>query len=170
MGAGFPQMPGGFNQYPPSYLPGGFSQFNNTGVPGMMGGDAYPPGSSMTGFMDDLNNQVASATRGPNGESVLDWANNLAAGNGQGPVQTPQAPMGVGPTSQAPQSGQPKMGSLSQNPPSGGQLALLLLAEVLEQVLEQVLQKLKGGKGKQAQNQGNAETAFGAQKGFCAQA
>lgn len=166
MGAGFPQMPSGSNLYPPSFMPGGFSQFSNTGVPGMMGGYAYPPGSEMTRFMDSMNNHVAAVTKGPNGESVVDWAKNLAAGQGQNPqaIQSPAGTQNFG--LQPQQTGQPNAKSFAANAPSGGQLVLLLLAEVLEHVL----QKLKGSKCKKAQGQGDVETAFGGQNGFCAQA
>lgn len=160
MGTSFPQMPNGFNPASSSFLPGGFSQFNKTGVPGLMGGSAYPPGSSMTSMMDDLNNQVASVTKGPNGENVVDWAKNLAAGQAQGS----KMPSNQGVQSQ--QASRGNTGSLAANSPSGGQLTLLLLADALEQVV----QKLKGGKGKNTQNQGDAETAFGGLNGFCAQA
>jgi hypothetical protein len=70
---------------PPSGLPANMAQpasisnFASTGVPGMTGGFAYPPGSSMTTFMDTINNTVSAATRGPNGVSVVGWANGLAA-------------------------------------------------------------------------------------------
>jgi hypothetical protein len=55
------------------------SHFASTGVPGLTGGFAYPPGSDMASFMDNINNTVTAATRGPNGGSVVDWANGLAA-------------------------------------------------------------------------------------------
>jgi hypothetical protein len=58
----------------PQMLPTNYSQ---TGVPGIGGGYAYTPGSGMAGFMDNLNNTVAVALSGPNGGSIVDWANGL---------------------------------------------------------------------------------------------
>lgn len=55
------------------------SSFSTTGVPGLAGGYAYPPGSDMTKFMDNINQTVAAADQGPGGVSVVDWANGLAA-------------------------------------------------------------------------------------------
>lgn len=77
--------------YSPSYIPGGFSQFSATGVPGMNGGYAYPPGSAMTQFMDSINNTVAIATAGPGGGSIVDWARSLAAGQNQSAGVGPQS-------------------------------------------------------------------------------
>jgi hypothetical protein len=55
------------------------SQFATTGVPSLDGQSyAYMPGSSMAMFMDDLNNRVGLAARGPDGTDVMTWANGLA--------------------------------------------------------------------------------------------
>ena len=143
MGTGFPQIPGGgFNAYQPSSQPAGGSQFSKTGVPGLNGGPSYPPGSDMTKFMDGLNNEVSSVTKGPNGESVVDWAKNLAAHS----------------------KGQVNPQSAAANSPSGGQLLSLMLADLMQQAML----KLKG-KGGNADNQGQPD-AFGGKQGFCYQA
>lgn len=52
--------------------------FNATGIPGLTGGYAYPPGSSMTQFMDNVNGLAGRATRMDNGQDVVSWANGLA--------------------------------------------------------------------------------------------
>lgn len=56
------------------------SQFAATGIPSLDGSAyAYAPGSEMTSFLDNLNNSVGAATKGPDGvTSVMDWANGLA--------------------------------------------------------------------------------------------
>lgn len=56
-----------------------FSNFYQTGIASLTGGYAYPPGSDMVKFMDDINNTVAAASSGPSGGSIVDWANGLAA-------------------------------------------------------------------------------------------
>jgi hypothetical protein len=49
--------------------------FAKTGIPGT----PYGPGSSMAKFLGNLNSQVASATRNPDGTSVIAWAEKLEA-------------------------------------------------------------------------------------------
>lgn len=46
--------------------------YSSTGVPGLNGGYAYPPGSPMTQFMDNLNTTTKAATG-----DVMTWANGL---------------------------------------------------------------------------------------------
>lgn len=92
MNPGFLPAFGGYSPYASSFLPGGFSQFTYTGVPGFTGGFAYPPGSQMTQLMDGLNNQVAAATQGPYGGSIVDWAQGLLAGQQAGMQQAPPVP------------------------------------------------------------------------------
>jgi hypothetical protein len=59
-------------------IPAPVSIYSLTGIPSLNGdGFAYEPGSSMTLFMDSVNNLAGSATRLPNGQSVVDWANGL---------------------------------------------------------------------------------------------
>ncbi len=92
----FPAQQAGFGSpYPPSYLPGGFSNYAGTGIqlPGG-GGYAYPPGSDMARFMDGINNQAVGATQGPNGGSVVDWAQSLSAQQQGGQMQSPQGGTG----------------------------------------------------------------------------
>lgn len=55
-----------------------FTNYTQTGIPGVSGGYAYPPGSPMSQFMDGVNNTAIQATRGPSGENVVSWATNLA--------------------------------------------------------------------------------------------
>ena len=52
--------------------------YNATGIPGLTGGYAYPPGSSMTQFMDNVSSLAGRATRLENGQDVVSWANGLA--------------------------------------------------------------------------------------------
>lgn len=56
------------------------TQFSATGIPALDGQSyAYPPGSPMTSFMDDINNRVSLATRSPDGTTdITTWANGLA--------------------------------------------------------------------------------------------
>ncbi len=69
----------------PSYVPApamGISNpslYSSTGIPSLDGQSyAYPPGSPMTSFMDDLNSRVGLATKSPDGSSdVMTWANGL---------------------------------------------------------------------------------------------
>ena len=122
MNPGFSPVMGGYNGYPPSLLPGGFSQFNVTGIVGAGGGFAYPPGSQVTQMMDTLNNQVASATQGPYGGSVVDWAQSLAAGQ-QAQPQQPQ-----------------------QGGPGGGGSGVELIGMLLGVLLQAVAEKLKAQK------------------------
>lgn len=54
------------------------SNYTQTGIAGVDGGYAYPPGSSMVQFRDNINNTAAAACMSPDGtQSVMDWANNL---------------------------------------------------------------------------------------------
>lgn len=55
------------------------TQFSATGIPTLDGQSyAYPPGSPMTSFMDDINNRVSLATRSPDGVTdITTWANGL---------------------------------------------------------------------------------------------
>ena len=57
---------------------GGLVSFASTGIPGLNGGYAYPPGSEMASFLDNLNGTVASASHAPDGSSIIAWANGLA--------------------------------------------------------------------------------------------
>jgi hypothetical protein len=70
---GFPGMP---QALPPQANM--MHSFAGSGIPNFNGGFAYPPGSEMAQFLDHLNGTVASATRGPDGGSVLNWATGLA--------------------------------------------------------------------------------------------
>ena len=55
-----------------------YSNYAQTGIASISGsGYAYPPGSTMASFMDNINNTVASCSAGPNGGSIIDWANGL---------------------------------------------------------------------------------------------
>jgi len=54
------------------------THYSITGIPGMGGGYAYPPGSEMTRFMDSINAVVSQASAGPYGGSIVDWAQGLA--------------------------------------------------------------------------------------------
>ena len=55
------------------------SNFTTTGIPSLSGsGYAYPPGSEMNRFLDGLNQTTAAASTGPNGQSVIAWAQGLA--------------------------------------------------------------------------------------------
>jgi hypothetical protein len=54
------------------------THYSLTGIPGMAGGYAYPPGSEMTRFMDSINSVVSQASAGPYGGSIVDWAQGLA--------------------------------------------------------------------------------------------
>ena len=54
------------------------THYSLTGIPGMAGGYAYPPGSEMTRFMDSINAVVSQASAGPYGGSIVDWAQGLA--------------------------------------------------------------------------------------------
>jgi hypothetical protein len=48
-----------------SYYSAQRTMFTYTGIPGLSGGYAYPPGSYMTRFMDQLNNTLANASMMP---------------------------------------------------------------------------------------------------------
>lgn|GEM_PF-4904571 len=62
----------------PSSIQPIYSNYAKTGVTSITGnGYAYPPSSSMTSFMDNINNTVAAACAGPSGGSIIDWANGL---------------------------------------------------------------------------------------------
>lgn len=54
------------------------TNYTSTGIAGLTGGYAYPPGSTMTQFLDSVNNTAAAAMVGPNGQDVVSWANGLA--------------------------------------------------------------------------------------------
>ena len=56
------------------------TSYTQTGIQSANGsGYAYPPGSDMCQFMDNINNTTAQACLSPDGtESVMTWANNLA--------------------------------------------------------------------------------------------
>jgi len=75
-----------------------FSSFTQSGIPNATGtGYAYPPGSDMVSFMDNLNNTVAAAGSGPTGGSVMDWANGLLMQSKQRQAMQQQAAlMGAG--------------------------------------------------------------------------
>lgn len=85
MGGGIPGMGGG--------MPGmgsGIPGMGGGGIPGMGGGmpgmyGGVPQQSNyMDQFMYGINSQIAMATAGPYGGSVVDWARSLAAGQPQG--------------------------------------------------------------------------------------
>lgn len=74
------------NPMMPGMPTGGRSQmystpgFTQTGVPGLGGGYAFPPGSQMCIFMDGLNQTVRAANVSPTGQGdVISWAQGLAA-------------------------------------------------------------------------------------------
>jgi hypothetical protein len=55
------------------------TSYNATGIPGLTGGYAYPPGSSMTQFMDGITGMANQATfSGANGQDTVSWAMGLA--------------------------------------------------------------------------------------------
>ncbi|WP_373531811.1 hypothetical protein [Vampirovibrio sp.] len=93
--------------------------FNANGIPGLTGGYAYPPGSSMTQFMDNINGITASATRGADGQDVISWANGLA----QQAAQRKQQGAAVG----------------QQNPAVGG-----AAGNPMEQILQMLMMLLSG--------------------------
>lgn len=54
------------------------TNYSATGIPGLNGGYAYAPGTSMAQFMDGVNATTSMATQMPGGQSIIGWATGLA--------------------------------------------------------------------------------------------
>lgn len=124
-------IPGGAQMAAPQPA-GGMVSFASTGIPGLTGGYAYPPGSEMSNFLDGLNGTVAAATRGPDGSSVIAWAQALAQQAALRQQQAAQA---------AAQRAQEAAAAQAQAATSGGTDLIQMLQTLLSMLTSQLAAK-----------------------------